>query len=342
MKRSTKSGLLVLILLLIGAGCYTAYTIWDMNRKELGSNTAASENYRVAEDSENYDSEAAKEYKNQFIAALYIEGTISEANTSYNQKWLMNTITSLTNNPKNEALAIYINSPGGAVYQADEVYLALQKYRTTGRPIYVYQGPMAASGGYYISCAGNKIYANRNTLTGSIGVLMGTSYDLTGLFDRLGIKSTTIHSGANKNMMNYNEPFTDEQKAIMQSMCDECYDQFVSIVAKARGYQYHEALNLSDGRIYTAKQALDAKLIDKIDSWDNMLRDLAEEKLKMPGIQVKSFRYHRKQTVYDVITGKALELQYAKAAAQLGLPASVVKSMNEQSFTPMYLAPIAQ
>ena len=342
MKRTTKSGLIVLILLLIGIGCYIAYTVWDMYRAEPDNRAASTDTYRVAEDSENYDAESAKEYKNQFIAALYIEGTISEANTTYNQKWLMNTINSLKNNPKNEALAIYINSPGGAVYQADEVYLALQSYRTTGRPIYVYQGPMAASGGYYISCAGNKIYANRNTLTGCIGVIMGNSYDLTGLFDKLGIKSTTIHSGANKNMMNYNEPFTEEQQAIMQAMCDECYDQFVSIVAKARGYQYHEAVNLSDGRLYTAKQALDAQLIDKIDSWDNMLRDLAEEKLKMPGIKVISYRYQKKQTIYDVITGKALEIENAKAAAQLGVPAEVMKSMNDRSLTPMYLAPVAQ
>ena len=161
----------------------------------------------------------------------------------------MNTIRNLKNNSNNAALAIFINSPGGAVYQADEVYLALNDYKTTGRPIYVYQGPMAASGGYYISCAGDKIYANRNTLTGCIGVIMGSSYDLTGLFDKIGIKSETIHSGKNKNMFNYNEPVTDEQRAIMQAMCDECYDQFVSIVAKNRGIQYNTCCKISDDRL---------------------------------------------------------------------------------------------
>ena len=251
----------------------------------------------------------------------------------------MNTIKALKENDKNSALAVFINSPGGAVYQADEVYLALQDYRTTGRPVYVYQGSMAASGGYYISCAGNKIYANRNTLTGCIGVIMGESYDLTGLFEKLGIKSTTIHSGANKNMMNYNEPFTDEQKAIMQAMCDECYDQFVSIVAKSRGIQYNTCCKISDGRLYTAKQAIEHRLIDAIDSWDNMLRDLAENELKKPGIKVVTYKYQRKQTLYDMVTGKALELENAKAAAQLGIPAEVMKSMNnENRFTPMYLA----
>ena len=124
----------------------------------------------------------------------------------------------------------------------------------------------------------------------------------------------------------------------MQAMCDECYDQFVSIVAKNRGIQYFTCCNLSDGRIYTAKQALELRLIDAIDSWENMLRDLAENELKKPGIKVKTYRYEKKQTVYDMITGKALELENAKAAAQLGVPVEVMKSINNKSMVPMYLA----
>ena len=340
MKNTTKSGLIVLILLIIGIVSYTAFTI--IKDKDVSSKvTASSSSYRVAENSSNYDPVAARKYKHKFIAALYIEGTIAEANQSYNQKWLMDTVKALKENDKNEALAVFINSPGGAVYQADELYLAFQDYKTTGRPVYIYQGSMAASGGYYISCAGNKIYANRNTLTGCIGVIMGSSYDLTGLFEKLGIKSTTIHSGKNKNMMNYNEPFTDEQKAIMQSICDECYEQFVSIVAKCRGINYNACCELSDGRLYTAKQALDLHLIDAIDSWDNMLYDLAEKELKKPGIKVIPYKYQRKpQSLYDVLTGKALEIENAKAAAELGVPVEVIKSMNDNgsSMIPMYLA----
>ena len=338
MKKTTKSGLIVLILLLIAIAAYTVYEIRGLNGVS-DVKVTSSDSYRVAEDSKTYDATLAKDYKNEFIAALYIEGTISSANNNYNQKWLLSTISSLKKNDKNAGLAVFINSPGGAVYQADEAYLALQDYKTTGRPVYIYQGPMAASGGYYISCAGNKIYANRNTLTGCIGVIMGSSYDLTGLFEKLGIKSETIHSGKNKNMFNYNEPVTEEQRSIMQSMCDECYDQFVSIVAKSRSIQYFTCKDLSDGRLYTAKQALELRLIDAIDSWENMLRDLAENELQKPGIKVKTYRYEKKQSVYDMITGKALELENAKAAAQLGVPAEVIKSINDADrFTPMYLA----
>ena len=339
MTKTTRSGLIVLIIFLIAVGAYTFYSIKGINQ-DTTSIGSSSGTYRVAEDSDSYNAAEAKAYKKEFIAALYIEGVISETNQSYNQKWLKNTISSLKKNDKNVALAIFINSPGGAVYQADEIYLALNDYKTTGRPVYVYQGPLAASGGYYISCAGTRIYANRNTLTGCIGVIMGNSFDLTGLFDKMGIKSETIHSGKNKNMMNYNEPLTDEQRAIMQSMCDECYDQFVSIVAKNRGIQYNTCCKLSDGRLYSAKQALEHRLIDAIDSWDNMLRDLAENELKKPGIKVETFKYQKKQSLYEMLTGKALEIQTAKAAAQLGVPADVIKAMNtEDRFTPMYLAP---
>lgn len=339
MKKNTVTGLIVLIVLLVVVVGYNIFRVTQDSSDIQNVAKTSTDSYRVAADSDSYDPVAAKNYKNQFIAALYIEGTIQEENMTYNQKWLIKTIQELKDNDKNAALAVYINSPGGAVYQADEVYLALQNYRTTGRPIYIYQGPMAASGGYYISCAGNKIYANRNTLTGCIGVIMGTSYDLTGLFEKIGIKSITIHSGKNKNMFNYNEPVTEEQAAIMQSMCDECYDQFVSIVAKGRSIPYDTACSISDGRLYTAKQALDLRLIDAIDSWDNMLRDLAEDELKKPGIKVNTYKKaKKKQTVFDLMVGKALDLETAKAAAQLGLPTEVIKSMNNQSMVPMYLA----
>ena len=339
MKSTTRSGIIVLVILILSITGYSIYTIKNQNFSFEKNISTSSDSYRVAENSDAYDPVAAKSYKNEFIAALYIEGTIQEENSNYSQKWLMSTIKGLKQNDKNAALAVFINSPGGAVYQADEVYLALQDYRTTGRPVYVYQGSMAASGGYYISCAGNKIYANRNTLTGCIGVIMGSSYDLTGLFEKIGIKSTTIHSGKNKNMMNFNEPFTDEQKAIMQSMCDECYDQFVSIVAKARGIQYFTACEISDGRLYTAKQALDLRLIDAIDSWDNMLTELAVNELKKPGIKVNTYKKpKRKQSMLDLLSGKAFELEEAKTAAQLGVPVEVIKSMNDRNIVPMYLA----
>ena len=241
-------------------------------------------------------------YKNSnYIAALYINGVIEESNMTYNQKWLISTINELRYDKSNKGIAIFINSPGGGVYESDETYLALQEYKTTGKPVYVYQGVLAASGGYYISCAGNKIYANRNTLTGSIGIIMGTSVDLTELMKKIGIKSETITSGRNKNMFNYNQPVTDEQRSIMRSIADEAYEQFTGIVAMNRNIPIFEVKKLADGRIYTAKQALHLNLVDAIGTWDGMLKDMADECFDGYVYETKDFQYNRKMTLRDYI-----------------------------------------
>ncbi|MCR4631643.1 MAG: signal peptide peptidase SppA [Treponema sp.] len=330
MKKSFKSGLIVLIIIILAVLGITAKTIYD------GKNATVTVTYASRGNVSNYDPKVAKSYKHEYLAAVYIEGTIQQASIDYDQTWLLNTIYKLKDDEKNIGLILYIDSPGGAVYQADEAYLALMDYKTSGKPIYVYQGPMAASGGYYISCAGDKIYANRNTLTGSIGVIFGSSYDLTGLFEKTGIKSETIHSGQNKNMFNYNEPVTDEQRQIMQSICDECYEQFVSIVAKNRSMDFNEACKLADGRIYTAKQALENGLIDKIDSWDGMIEDFSEE-LDKPGIKVITFQKEKKKTFMDYMTGSVKNYSTAKVAARLGLPESVIEDINKKENLPMYL-----
>ena len=119
------------------------------------------------------------------------------------------------------------------------------------------------SGGVYIASASDEQYANRITETGSIGVIMST-YDLSGLYEKLGVKEVNIVSGANKDMGTPGKPMTDEQKAILQSFIDEYYNQFVEIVAEGRNMKVEDVKKLADGRIYTASQAVDNGLIDGI------------------------------------------------------------------------------
>lgn len=336
MKKSFKSGLIVLIIMIIVVIGVSVGSTLLQNKKSGKLNFGKTTLIDKSIYSATPGVKANKEYSKEYLAALYIEGTIEAGNNSYNQKWLLNTINQLKNDSKNAGIAIFVNSPGGAVYQADEVYRALQDYRTTGRKIYVYQGPMAASGGYYISCAGNKIYANRNTLTGSIGVICGQSMDLTELFNRLGIKSETIHSGKNKTMMNYNEPFTDEQRAIMQSICDECYEQFVAIVVGQRNMNISKGYEIADGRIYTANQALKLGLIDSIDTWENMLTNFAED-IDKPGIKVKTYKFEHKQTMMELMMGKVTDIKKSEVAAKLGIPVCVLEDIENGGMTPMYL-----
>ncbi len=208
-----------------------------------------------------------------------IEGVISAQSSSsifsaeqgYNQSFILNTIDTLIDSPDSKGILLYLNTPGGAVYQTDEVYLKLLEYKQTGRPVYAYMAETAASGGYYIACAADRIYSNRNTFTGSIGVIMGTYMDLSGLLEEFGITTHTFTSGDNKSMGSSYEPMTQEQERIFQSLVDECYEQFVDIVSKGRGKDIAEVKRLADGRVYTAKQALANGLIDEISSYEQAL-----------------------------------------------------------------------
>ena len=243
-----------------------------------------------------------------YVAKLYVTGVISASNETYNQKWIMETIADLKIDEKNKGIILYINSPGGGVYQSDDVYLALMDYKTTGKPVYAYFGPIAASGGYYIGCAADYIMANRNTLTGSIGVISGQFIDMTQLMDKIGIKSTTIHSGKNKIMGSPSQPMTEEQRKIMQSISDECYDQFTSIVAESRELKKEKVIELADGRIYSAKQALAASLIDSIGSYDDLVSELERKEFDYESYDIIDYKYEPPFNPYSLFQMAAKKL----------------------------------
>lgn len=235
------------------------------------------------------------------IAMVNISGTISSVSDGvYNHEWLLSTIEDLTADTYNKGMCLFINTPGGGVYQTDEIYLALLDYKETGRPVYVYMGETCASGGYYMACAADKIYANRNTFTGSIGVVMNTVYDISELLDKLGIKTATVHSGENKNMGSYFEEFTEEQREIYQSLCDEAYEQFVSIVSEGRNMDISEVKKLADGRIYTAKQAKANGLIDDIVTYEEFISIVNDEISSERELPITDYTYYYSYSLLDI------------------------------------------
>ena len=227
-----------------------------------------------------------------FVGVLNIVGTI-QANSSnsisltgsddgqYNHDLYMKYIDELEKSKNNKAILLYVNSPGGTVYESDELYLKLMEYKEkTKRPVYAYFGSQACSGAYYISMAADKIYTNRNTWTGSIGVIVSlTNYKK--LYDKLGIKEIDITSGKNKSMGSGGLDLTDEQYDILQSLVDEAYDQFAGIVSEGRGIDIATVKKIADGRIYSAKQAKEKKLVDEIGTEDE-LKALIQKENKLP------------------------------------------------------------
>lgn len=217
-----------------------------------------------------------KKITDDYIAMIHIEGVIQERGDTYNQEWLLNTLEDLQEDTYNKAIILFLDTPGGTVYESDEAYLALMEYKKSGKPIYAYMAHIAASGGYYIACSADKIFANRNTVTGSIGVINGTSFDATELFKKIGLKPSTFSAGRNKNMRGIDTPITEEQRKIIQSELDEAYDQFTSIVAESRKMKIEKVRQLADGRTYTARQAKSNGLIDEIGTLDDTIDALNE------------------------------------------------------------------
>ncbi len=216
-----------------------------------------------------------------YIGVVKVSGTIQEQTElgvfdpviGYQHTTTLEYIDNLIKDENNRGILLYVDSPGGTVYESEELYLKLMEYKeATGRPVWGYMAHYAASGGYMVSMPCDKIYANANTTTGSIGVIM-SGYDLTGLYEKLGIRYVSITSGDYKD----SSQLTDEQVAIYQEQVDEYYSKFVKIVAEGRNMSEEEVKVLADGRTYTAQQALENGLIDEIALYDDMVSDMEAE-----------------------------------------------------------------
>lgn len=265
------------------------------------------------------------------IGVLYIEGAIMEGDATYNHAYALDAIDGMMENNDNEGLMLYVNTPGGGVYESDELYLKIKEYQDlTGRPVYAYLGSQATSGGYYISAPADKIAANRNCWTGSIGVTMGNLYDISGLLSKYGINVTTITSGANKAMGDMTAPLTDEQKQILQSLVDDAYDQFVGIVAEGRNLDEAYVRSISDGRLYTAKQAQSVHLIDDIvETYDDAIDDMMDE-YELWDCEVYEFRYEPEYGLFGgLIQGMDRLAEAAGGNSDLNALAELMEGRSE-------------
>ncbi len=281
-----------------------------------------------------------KEYvsNKDYVAVLHVEGTIMKGGSGgffesegYNHEFILSQIDSFMNDQHNLGIVLFIDSPGGGIYETDEVYLKLLKYKAeTNRPIYVSMGRVAASGGYYISTAADKIVANRNTITGSIGVTMGTFYDISEFLSEHGIHSSTMTAGRNKAMGDLNSPMSSEQKKIFQSLLDESYDQFVDVIIKGRNIPEEKVKEIADGRIYSAKQAYELELIDDIGTLDDTIQGIMTDN-ELNDCEVRYFWYESNtfmSSFFNVLTT-------ASADYYQGEMGMVLKLLNRQENIPI-------
>jgi protease-4 len=167
-----------------------------------------------------------------------------------------------------------VESPGGAVGSSQEIYGALQRLREGGKPLVVSFGNIAASGGYYAGLAGEKIFANPGTLTGSIGVIFQFP-EIEKLMEKAGVSLQTVKSGAFKDAGNFTRKPTGDELRYFQNVIDDTYAQFLGDVAESRGLHPDSLRPFADGRVFTGRQALRAGLIDTLGGLDDARAYLA-------------------------------------------------------------------
>lgn len=209
------------------------------------------------------------------VAVIYIYGPISvsaDANPFFpgGTDRIVEKLKRIRKSPDIKAVVIRVNSPGGSVGAVQEVYEEINKLRDSGKKVVVSMGDVAASGGYYIACAADKVVANPGTITGSIGVIARLG-NVQELFKKIGISTVVIKSGEHKDIGSPTRAMTEKEKGILQGLIDNSYNQFVEAVMEGRNKSYEEVLDFADGSIFTGEQALAKGMIDELGNFEDAI-----------------------------------------------------------------------
>ena len=197
------------------------------------------------------------------------------------------------------AVVIRINSPGGSAPASQEVGEELKKLRASGKVVVASMGDIAASGGYWIAALCDKIYANPGTITGSIGVYIPYA-NWEELFKKIGVHGEKIKSGPHKDMLSPERPMSEEERAILQGMVDDLYEQFVAVVSEGRKMEPAKVKQMADGRIYTGRQAKALGLVDEMGTMEDAVNAAA----KIAGISGKPhLREYGRTGLWEVLWG---------------------------------------
>jgi protease-4 len=230
------------------------------------------------------------------IAVLPVAGTIAPeapvapGSATVSPETLRNQLRQATEDRRVRAVVLEVDSPGGGVVPTDQMHESIQDFKEeTGKPVVVSMGQTAASGGYYIATPADRIFANENTLTGSLGVIF--SYlNFTEAADEYGIKQEVVKSGPFKDIGSLTREPTEEELEILQDYVDEGYDQFVQVIVEGRDLPEEEVRELADGRVYSGQQAETLGLVDELGD----LERAAEASRELAGVEEATVvRYQR-------------------------------------------------
>ncbi|MGE5698614.1 MAG: signal peptide peptidase SppA [Deltaproteobacteria bacterium] len=247
------------------------------------------------------------------VAVLPVTGLISDSESTIEQ------LKKFAKDDSVKAIVLRINSPGGGVGPSQEIYEEVRKL--SGKKVVVASmGALAASGGYYIACAAQKIYANPGTITGSIGVIM-QFVNVKDLIEKIGLKGMVVKSGAFKDIGSPVRDMRPEERELLQSVIDNVHSQFVGAVAESRKMDRVKVAMIADGRIFSGEQAKALGLVDVLGN----LEDAVAEAGKMAKIEgeprvvtppkkklsiLELLKEEAKSIIGDKLTEQRIRLEY--------------------------------
>jgi len=216
------------------------------------------------------------------IAVVYAQGEIMQSPETLPLEMAQECITEsladelkkLKDDDQVKAVVLRVNSPGGSAWISDQIWKQMTELKRS-KPVVVSMGAVAASGGYYISCAADKIVAEPNTLTGSIGIF-GLFPNMTGLFRKLALTSDVVKTNRFADLGDPSRPMTNDEKTLIQTYIERGYDTFLARCAEGRHMSKEDIDIVGQGRVWTGEQAKERGLVDELGGLERAVEIAAE------------------------------------------------------------------
>lgn len=268
---------------------------------------------RLVDPAEMADSDTGRGGKQGEIAVLYAVGEIDGARAGgdgIDSDDLIDQIKELRDDDDVKGLVLRVNSPGGSAYGSEQIWKALDDFKRSGKPLAVSMGDLAASGGYYISCGADRIFAEPVTITGSIGIF-GMVPNLGGLFtDKLGVRFSVVKTNKNSDFGNFTKPLTPVQRAMMQTYVNRGYELFTKRCADGRDMRQDSIKAIAEGRVWDGRTALSIGLVDEFGGIDDAVCYVAAK------ASLKSGQYATRSYPADTDRIERLLKRYGAGAAE--------------------------
>lgn len=247
--------------------------------------------------------------KRDTIAVLHIDGPIIDGESSgggllgggggVGSRTVRNALSEIEDNDLIKGLVVRIDSPGGSAIASEIIWQGVRRVADKGKPVYVSVGGMAASGGYYILVAGDKVWVNQSSIVGSIGVV-GGKLSFGGLMDKIHINTVSRGRGPMADMFSMSKPWSEKQRTLVRQKMTETYDQFTSrVTAGRKGIDLGKT---AEGRLFVGQQAIDLKMADEIGGLEDALKAMATAK-GLPSGSYDVLDYPAPKSLEEIISG---------------------------------------